>query len=78
NENEVICTMKCYSAHKKIEICSFFMCAFSTMNFPLSTAFIVSHRFGFHLIDLFIGWNLPSSAFCKAGFVDRLGLFMVS
>ncbi|KAL6041511.1 hypothetical protein STEG23_029399 [Scotinomys teguina] len=24
------------------------------------------------------GWNLPSSAFCKAGFVDRLGLFMVS
>ncbi|KAL6031726.1 hypothetical protein STEG23_005675 [Scotinomys teguina] len=27
---------------------------------------------------LFIGWNLPSSAFCRAGFVDRLGLFMVS
>ncbi|KAL6032068.1 hypothetical protein STEG23_001546, partial [Scotinomys teguina] len=25
-----------------------------------------------------VGWNLPSSAFCKAGFVDRLGLFMVS
>ncbi|KAL6046249.1 hypothetical protein STEG23_026240 [Scotinomys teguina] len=25
-----------------------------------------------------MGWNLPSSAFCKAGFVDRLGLFMVS
>ncbi|KAL6032294.1 hypothetical protein STEG23_023585, partial [Scotinomys teguina] len=24
------------------------------------------------------GWNIPSSAFCKAGFVDRLGLFMVS
>ncbi|KAL6062600.1 hypothetical protein STEG23_004214 [Scotinomys teguina] len=24
------------------------------------------------------GWNLPSSAFCKPGFVDRLGLFMVS
>ncbi|KAL6059760.1 hypothetical protein STEG23_009682 [Scotinomys teguina] len=23
-------------------------------------------------------WNLPSSAFCEAGFVDRLGLFMVS
>ncbi|KAL6041456.1 hypothetical protein STEG23_023571 [Scotinomys teguina] len=23
------------------------------------------------LIDLSIGWNLPSSAFCKAGFVDR-------
>ncbi|KAL6031450.1 hypothetical protein STEG23_019652, partial [Scotinomys teguina] len=21
------------------------------------------------------GWNLPSSAFCKAGFVDRLGNF---
>ncbi|KAL6087536.1 hypothetical protein STEG23_025252 [Scotinomys teguina] len=32
----------------------------------------------FHLVDLPIGWNLPSSAFCKAGFVDRLGLFMVS
>ncbi|KAL6088092.1 hypothetical protein STEG23_028949 [Scotinomys teguina] len=25
-----------------------------------------------------ICWNPPSSAFCKAGFVDRLGLFMVS
>ncbi|KAL6093669.1 hypothetical protein STEG23_009615 [Scotinomys teguina] len=32
----------------------------------------------FDLVDLSIGWNLPSSAFCKAGFVDRLGLFMVS
>ncbi|KAL6048307.1 hypothetical protein STEG23_013548, partial [Scotinomys teguina] len=52
--------------------------AFSAMNFPLSTAFIVSHRFGFDLVDLSIGWNLPSSAFCMAGFIDRLGLFMVS
>ncbi|KAL6085599.1 hypothetical protein STEG23_035264 [Scotinomys teguina] len=25
-----------------------------------------------------ISWNLPSSAFCRAGFVDRLGLFIVS
>ncbi|KAL6035021.1 hypothetical protein STEG23_030458 [Scotinomys teguina] len=33
---------------------------------------------GFDLVDLSIGWNLPSSAFGKAGFVDRLGLFMVS
>ncbi|KAL6092973.1 hypothetical protein STEG23_036959, partial [Scotinomys teguina] len=24
----------------------------------------------FDLVDLSIGWNLPSSAFCKAGFVD--------
>ncbi|KAL6084721.1 hypothetical protein STEG23_001383 [Scotinomys teguina] len=35
----------------------------------------------FHLVNLSIGWNLPSIpsvAFCKAGFVDRLGLFMVS
>ncbi|KAL6052544.1 hypothetical protein STEG23_025294 [Scotinomys teguina] len=30
------------------------------------------------MYDLSFGWNLPSSAFCKAGFVDRLGLFMVS
>ncbi|KAL6082800.1 hypothetical protein STEG23_013822 [Scotinomys teguina] len=29
-------------------------------------------------VDLSIGWNPPSSAFCRAGFVDRLGLFMVS
>ncbi|KAL6040385.1 hypothetical protein STEG23_015166, partial [Scotinomys teguina] len=63
----------------------------SAMNFPLSTAFIVSHRFGFNVIDLSTGWNLPSSAFRKAGFVDSwysspsslpiirmLGLFMVS
>ncbi|KAL6085779.1 hypothetical protein STEG23_010601 [Scotinomys teguina] len=48
-----------------------FMWAFSAMNFPLSTAFIVSHRFGFDLVHRSIGWNLPSSAFCKAGFVDR-------
>ncbi|KAL6071064.1 hypothetical protein STEG23_013657, partial [Scotinomys teguina] len=34
--------------------------------------------FSFHLVDLSTDWNLPSSAFCKAGFVDRLGLFMVS
>ncbi|KAL6089665.1 hypothetical protein STEG23_012669 [Scotinomys teguina] len=32
----------------------------------------------FDLVDLSIAWNLPSSAFCKAGFVDRLGLFMLS
>ncbi|KAL6033975.1 hypothetical protein STEG23_004397 [Scotinomys teguina] len=25
----------------------------------------------FDLVNLSIGWNLPSSAFCKAGFVDR-------
>ncbi|KAL6048209.1 hypothetical protein STEG23_013473, partial [Scotinomys teguina] len=25
----------------------------------------------FHLVDVSVGWNLPSSAFCKAGFVDR-------
>ncbi|KAL6089281.1 hypothetical protein STEG23_037008, partial [Scotinomys teguina] len=25
----------------------------------------------FDLVDLSTGWNLPSSAFCKAGFVDR-------
>ncbi|KAL6060218.1 hypothetical protein STEG23_004107, partial [Scotinomys teguina] len=37
-----------------------------------------SRAFSFDLVDLSIGWNLPSSAFCKAGFVDRLGLFMVS
>ncbi|KAL6077530.1 hypothetical protein STEG23_006728 [Scotinomys teguina] len=36
-----------------------------------------SRAFSFHLVDLSIGWNLPSSAFCKAGFVDRLDLFMV-
>ncbi|KAL6030259.1 hypothetical protein STEG23_027074, partial [Scotinomys teguina] len=30
----------------------------------------------FNLVNLSIGWNLPSSAFCKAGFMDRLGLFM--
>ncbi|KAL6054958.1 hypothetical protein STEG23_030485, partial [Scotinomys teguina] len=36
--------------------------------------------FHIHSVNLclFIGWNLHSSAFCKAGFVDRLGLFMVS
>ncbi|KAL6033222.1 hypothetical protein STEG23_000031 [Scotinomys teguina] len=32
----------------------------------------------FDLVDLSIGWNLPASAFCKAGFVDRLDLSMVS
>ncbi|KAL6086917.1 hypothetical protein STEG23_013422, partial [Scotinomys teguina] len=32
----------------------------------------------FNLVHLSIGWNLPFSAFCKARFVDRLGLFMVS
>ncbi|KAL6035039.1 hypothetical protein STEG23_037459 [Scotinomys teguina] len=37
-----------------------------------------SKAFSFDLVDLSIGWNLPSSAFCKAGFVDRLDLFMVS
>ncbi|KAL6052484.1 hypothetical protein STEG23_031792, partial [Scotinomys teguina] len=37
-----------------------------------------SRAFSFNLVDLSIGWNLPSSAFCKAAFVDRLGLFMVS
>ncbi|KAL6091520.1 hypothetical protein STEG23_015552 [Scotinomys teguina] len=26
---------------------------------------------GFNLVNLSIGWNLPYSAFCKAGFVDR-------
>ncbi|KAL6084947.1 hypothetical protein STEG23_026955 [Scotinomys teguina] len=30
-----------------------------------------SRAFSFNLVDLSIGWNLPSSAFCKAGFVDR-------
>ncbi|KAL6081119.1 hypothetical protein STEG23_032810, partial [Scotinomys teguina] len=34
---------------------NFFMWAFSTMNVPLSTAFIVSHRFGFDLVYLSIG-----------------------
>ncbi|KAL6049627.1 hypothetical protein STEG23_012441, partial [Scotinomys teguina] len=29
------------------------------------------HTTSFNLVDLSIGWNLPSSAFCKAGFVDR-------
>ncbi|KAL6093088.1 hypothetical protein STEG23_036450 [Scotinomys teguina] len=29
-----------------------------------------SRTFSFHLVDLSIGWNLPSSAFYKAGFVD--------
>ncbi|KAL6091041.1 hypothetical protein STEG23_037056, partial [Scotinomys teguina] len=37
-----------------------------------------SRAFSFDLVDLSIGWNLPSSAFCKAGFVDRSGLFMLS
>ncbi|KAL6058781.1 hypothetical protein STEG23_034403 [Scotinomys teguina] len=37
-----------------------------------------SRTFSFDLVHLSIGWNLPSIAFCKAGFVDRLGLFMVS
>ncbi|KAL6036256.1 hypothetical protein STEG23_023992, partial [Scotinomys teguina] len=37
-----------------------------------------SRAFSFDLVYLSIGWNLPSSAFCKAGFVDRLGLFIVS
>ncbi|KAL6090626.1 hypothetical protein STEG23_006824, partial [Scotinomys teguina] len=32
----------------------------------------------FDLVNLSIGWTLPSSDFCKAGLVDRLGLFMVS
>ncbi|KAL6030457.1 hypothetical protein STEG23_031688 [Scotinomys teguina] len=31
--------------------------------------------FGFHLVDLSIGWNLPSSAFCKPGFIDRKVFF---
>ncbi|KAL6078577.1 hypothetical protein STEG23_011146, partial [Scotinomys teguina] len=26
----------------------------------------------FYLVNLSIGWNLPSSAFCKAGFVDSV------
>ncbi|KAL6089690.1 hypothetical protein STEG23_026101, partial [Scotinomys teguina] len=56
-------------------------------NFDLRPGVIVS----FHLVDLSIGWNLPSSSFCKAGFVASwysspssipiirmLGLFMVS
>ncbi|KAL6068213.1 hypothetical protein STEG23_035260 [Scotinomys teguina] len=31
----------------------------------------------FNLVNLSIGWNLPSSAFCKVGFVDRfLGHFV--
>ncbi|KAL6058063.1 hypothetical protein STEG23_028335, partial [Scotinomys teguina] len=29
-----------------------------------------SRAFSLDLVDLSIGWNLPSSAFCKAGFVD--------
>ncbi|KAL6084368.1 hypothetical protein STEG23_022610 [Scotinomys teguina] len=37
-----------------------------------------SRAFSFHLVDLSIGWNLPSSAFCKAGVVDRfLGHFVL-
>ncbi|KAL6037817.1 hypothetical protein STEG23_022176 [Scotinomys teguina] len=47
--------------------------------FAFWTAFIASHRFGFHLVYLSIGWNLPPSAFCKAGFVDSLfgfGVFL--
>ncbi|KAL6085248.1 hypothetical protein STEG23_028204, partial [Scotinomys teguina] len=42
---------------------------------PGRVCFFCSRAFSFVLS---IGWNLPSSAFCKAGFVDRLGLFMVS
>ncbi|KAL6068684.1 hypothetical protein STEG23_012524, partial [Scotinomys teguina] len=69
--------------------------AFSAMNFPLSTAFIVSHKFCFNLVNLSIGesgvlksptinvWGLmleffSFSAIRRPGFVDRLGLFMVS
>ncbi|KAL6085704.1 hypothetical protein STEG23_008444 [Scotinomys teguina] len=37
-----------------------------------------SRAFSFHLVDLSIGWNLPSSAFCKAGFVDSLMFFLWS
>ncbi|KAL6084498.1 hypothetical protein STEG23_009279 [Scotinomys teguina] len=50
-----------------------------------------SRVFSFHLVDLSVGWNLPSSAFYKVGFVDSwysspssipiihmLDLFMVS
>ncbi|KAL6041496.1 hypothetical protein STEG23_000717, partial [Scotinomys teguina] len=37
-----------------------------------------SRAFSFDLVNLSIGCNLPSSAFCKAGFVDRLGLFILS
>ncbi|KAL6032075.1 hypothetical protein STEG23_000408, partial [Scotinomys teguina] len=36
-----------------------------------------SRAFSFNLIDLSIGCNLPSSAFCKAGFVDRYYLNLV-
>ncbi|KAL6090880.1 hypothetical protein STEG23_002797, partial [Scotinomys teguina] len=31
----------------------------------------------FYLVDLSIGWNPPSSAFCRAGFVDRYCLNLV-
>ncbi|KAL6086892.1 hypothetical protein STEG23_002628, partial [Scotinomys teguina] len=37
----------------------------------------ISRAFSFDLIDLSIGWNLPSSAFCRAGFVDRHCLNLV-
>ncbi|KAL6038240.1 hypothetical protein STEG23_034913 [Scotinomys teguina] len=38
-----------------------------------SVRFFIS-LLSFNLVDLSIGWNLPSSVFCKAGFVDRGGL----
>ncbi|KAL6036177.1 hypothetical protein STEG23_031999 [Scotinomys teguina] len=73
---------------------TFIMKALSDMNFPLSTAFIVSHKFGLCLADLsigesgvlksatpsesFLGWSFPSSVFCRARFVDRFGFFIVS
>ncbi|KAL6083089.1 hypothetical protein STEG23_032665 [Scotinomys teguina] len=38
----------------------------------------VSLWYEFDLADLSIGWNFPSSAFWRAGFVDRFGLFVVS
>ncbi|KAL6076065.1 hypothetical protein STEG23_025994, partial [Scotinomys teguina] len=34
-----------------------------------------SRAFSFDLVNLSMGWNLPSSAFCKAGFVDSLKQF---
>ncbi|KAL6039776.1 hypothetical protein STEG23_037510 [Scotinomys teguina] len=36
-----------------------------------------SRAFSFNLVDLSIGWNPPSSAFCRAGFVDRYCLNLV-
>ncbi|KAL6042857.1 hypothetical protein STEG23_007542, partial [Scotinomys teguina] len=56
-------------------------CAFELVFFSFYSYYWKwSYRFPlFSLVYLVsLGSNFPSSAFCKAGFVDRLGLFMVS